>query len=165
MPIQALRDGRLCIYELMAEESAVNYWEKYGSVCFDSSQKAVLTMCTLKTRNKALRSGFNSSPSSEGGISPQDTQNTDTDSSHTATSSDEAAKYTSRHISCCFSFTIRRDKWNVRWIYLTNTADSHHDRWRTCNNSTDRTYRDRIFCPPNPYPIPRAADSRRRTCR
>ena len=22
-----LRDGRLCIYELMAEESAVNYWE------------------------------------------------------------------------------------------------------------------------------------------
>ena len=165
MPIQALRDGRLCIYELMAEESAVNYWEKYGSVCFDSSQKAVLTMCTLKTRNKALRSGLNSSRSSEGGISPQDTQNTDTDSSHTATSSDEAAKYTSRHISCCFSFTIRRDKWNVRWIYLTNTADSHHDRWRTCNNSTDRTYRGRTFCPPNPYPIPRAADSRRRTCR
>lgn len=22
-----MRDGRLCIYELMAEESAVNYWE------------------------------------------------------------------------------------------------------------------------------------------
>ncbi|KAG2185369.1 hypothetical protein INT44_002160 [Umbelopsis vinacea] len=27
VPIQMLREGRLCIYELMAEESAVNYWE------------------------------------------------------------------------------------------------------------------------------------------
>ncbi|EDR01527.1 uncharacterized protein LACBIDRAFT_254568, partial [Laccaria bicolor S238N-H82] len=40
-----MRDGRLCIYQLMAEESAVNYWEKYGHVAFDSSQKAVLTSC------------------------------------------------------------------------------------------------------------------------
>lgn len=139
MPIQALRDGRLCIYELMAEESAVNYWEKYGSVCFDSSQKAVLTMCTLKTRNKSLGSGFNRPSPSEGDISPQDTQNTDTDSSQTATSSDEAVKNTSRHISCCFSFTIRRDKWNVRMFYLTNAADSHHDCWRTCTIFTHFT--------------------------
>ncbi|KAI0061113.1 hypothetical protein BV25DRAFT_1774341, partial [Artomyces pyxidatus] len=43
-----LRDGRLCIYELMAEESAVNYWEKYGNVAFDSTQKAVLTSCVLR---------------------------------------------------------------------------------------------------------------------
>lgn len=27
VPIENLREGRLCIYELMAEESAVNYWE------------------------------------------------------------------------------------------------------------------------------------------
>lgn len=27
VPIEDLREGRLCIYELMAEESAVNYWE------------------------------------------------------------------------------------------------------------------------------------------
>jgi hypothetical protein len=27
VPIEMFRDGRLCIYELMAEESAVNYWE------------------------------------------------------------------------------------------------------------------------------------------
>ncbi|KAG1766278.1 hypothetical protein EDD22DRAFT_950640 [Suillus occidentalis] len=33
-----MRDGRLCIYELRAEGSAVNYWEKYGHVAFDSSQ-------------------------------------------------------------------------------------------------------------------------------
>jgi PAS domain-containing protein len=42
--------GRLCIYELMAEESAVNYWEKYGHVAFDSAQKAVLTSCVLRLR-------------------------------------------------------------------------------------------------------------------
>ena len=49
--IDALREGRLCIYELMAEESAVNYWEKYGAVSFDPGQKAVLTTCVLRTRN------------------------------------------------------------------------------------------------------------------
>ncbi|KAK7027950.1 Transcription factor [Paramarasmius palmivorus] len=43
-----MREGRLCIYELMAEESAVNYWEKYGHVAFDASQKAVLTSCVLR---------------------------------------------------------------------------------------------------------------------
>ncbi|WFD29947.1 Transcription factor [Malassezia sp. CBS 17886] len=54
VPIESLREGCLCIYELMAEESAVNYWEKYGSVSFDPSQKAVLTMCKLRTKNKSL---------------------------------------------------------------------------------------------------------------
>ncbi|KAG2122497.1 hypothetical protein DEU56DRAFT_745974, partial [Suillus clintonianus] len=43
-----MRDGRLCIYELMAEESAANYWKKYGHVACDSSQKAVLTSCVLR---------------------------------------------------------------------------------------------------------------------
>ncbi|KAF8965768.1 hypothetical protein BDZ97DRAFT_1810890 [Flammula alnicola] len=51
-----MRDGRLCIYELMAEESAVNYWEKYGHVAFDSSQKAVLTSCVLRYK-PVLNSG------------------------------------------------------------------------------------------------------------
>jgi hypothetical protein len=59
---ERLREGRLAIYELMAEESAVNYWEKvclrggaarglksaqYGSIAFNSGQKAVLTSCVL----------------------------------------------------------------------------------------------------------------------
>lgn len=39
VPIEMLRDGRLAIYELMAEESAVSYWEKYSSIAFDSGQK------------------------------------------------------------------------------------------------------------------------------
>ena len=32
VPIEDLQAGKLAIYELMAEESAVNYWEKYGNV-------------------------------------------------------------------------------------------------------------------------------------
>ncbi|KAI6019142.1 hypothetical protein EDC04DRAFT_2881276 [Pisolithus marmoratus] len=63
------RQGRLCIYELMAEESAVNYWEKYGHIAFDTTQKAVLT--------------FDSS-------------------------------------TCCFSFTIRRDKWGIPTMIVGN---------------------------------------------
>ncbi|CAG8477118.1 9030_t:CDS:10 [Ambispora gerdemannii] len=48
VPIEMLREGRICIYEIMAEESAVNYWEKYGNIAFDPGQKAVLTSCLLK---------------------------------------------------------------------------------------------------------------------
>ncbi|CAG8574042.1 21459_t:CDS:10 [Dentiscutata erythropus] len=48
VPVEMLREGRLCIYELMMEESAVNYWEKYGNIAFDAGQKAVLTSCLLK---------------------------------------------------------------------------------------------------------------------
>lgn len=89
--------GLLCIYEMMAEDSAVNYWEvcyldvawddsrrhghklsnfitqKYGNIAFDAGQKAVLTSCLLKC---------------------PDPENTSV-------------------ISCCFSFTIRRDKYNM----------------------------------------------------
>lgn len=66
-----LKDGKLAIYELMSEESAVNFWEKYGAIAFDKGQKAVLTTCNLRTRDGIKRK------------------------------------------SCCFSFTIRRDRYNI----------------------------------------------------
>jgi hypothetical protein len=66
-----LRDGKLAIYELMSEESAVNFWEKYGAIAFDKGQKAVLTSCNLRTRDGRRRK------------------------------------------TCCFSFTIRRDRYNI----------------------------------------------------
>lgn len=66
-----LKDGKLAIYELMNEESAVNFWEKYGAIAFDKGQKAVLTSCNLRTKD-----GF-------------------------------------KRKSCCFSFTIRRDRYNI----------------------------------------------------
>ncbi|KAI8992528.1 hypothetical protein BDB01DRAFT_778737 [Pilobolus umbonatus] len=80
VPIEDLREGRLCIYELMAEESAVNYWEKYGNIAFDPGQKAVLTSCLLRN---------------------PDPENTSV-------------------ISCCFSFTIRRDKYNIPTVIVGN---------------------------------------------
>lgn len=66
-----LKDGKLAIYELMSEESAVNFWEKYGAIAFDKGQKAVLTSCNLRTKDGTKRK------------------------------------------SCCFSFTIRRDRYNI----------------------------------------------------
>lgn len=69
--VDDLRDGKLAIYELMTEESAVNFWEKYGSIAFDKGQKAVLTSCNLRTRDGR------------------------------------------RKRPCCFSFTIRRDRYNI----------------------------------------------------
>ena len=66
-----LKDGKLAIYELMSEESAVNFWEKYGAIAFDKGQQAVLTSCNLRTKD-----GF-------------------------------------KRKSCCFSFTIRRDRYNI----------------------------------------------------
>lgn len=69
--VDDLRDGKLAIYELMSEESAVNFWEKYGSIAFDKGQKAVLTSCNLRTRDGRHRR------------------------------------------PCCFSFTIRRDRYNI----------------------------------------------------
>lgn len=53
--VDNLRDGKLAIYELMSEESAVNYWEKYGNIAFDSGQKAVLTSCNLRTKDRRKR--------------------------------------------------------------------------------------------------------------
>jgi hypothetical protein len=97
-----LRDGRLCIYELMAEESAVNYWEKYGNVAFDSTQKAVLTSCVL--RYKPVR-------------------NFGTANSVTARASDaqsEGSPPEEGFINCCFSFTIRRDRWGIPNMIVGN---------------------------------------------
>ncbi|KAG9307902.1 hypothetical protein JVU11DRAFT_12946 [Chiua virens] len=91
-----MRDGRLCIYELMAEESAVNYWEKYGHVAFDSTQKAVLTSCVLRYKpviNTSLdrkKLGGEDTPNEEG------------------------------FVNCCFSFTIRRDKWGIPSMIVGN---------------------------------------------
>ncbi|EPS45049.1 hypothetical protein H072_1068 [Dactylellina haptotyla CBS 200.50] len=48
VPIEQMRDGKLAIYELIAEDSAVSYWEKFGAIAFDPSQKAMLTTCYLK---------------------------------------------------------------------------------------------------------------------
>ncbi|KAK9465044.1 hypothetical protein V1512DRAFT_77743 [Lipomyces arxii] len=82
VPVEELRDGKLAIYEMLSEDSAVNYWEKYGNIAFDSGQKAVLTSCTLKARDGTRR-------------------------------------------SCCFSFTIRRDRYNIPSCIIGNFIPIH----------------------------------------
>ncbi|KAJ1643815.1 Transcription factor, partial [Dispira simplex] len=61
VPLENLREGKLSIYELMMEESAVNYWEKYGNIAFNASQKAVLTSCILRYPSGAISSSTSSS--------------------------------------------------------------------------------------------------------
>ena len=36
------------MHEIIEEHSLVSYWEKFGAIAFDQSQKAMLTMCSLK---------------------------------------------------------------------------------------------------------------------
>ncbi|PPQ75496.1 hypothetical protein CVT26_015820 [Gymnopilus dilepis] len=151
-----LRDGRLCIYELMAEESAVNYWEKYGHVAFDSSQKAVLTSCVLRYKPVLNLGGGASSPiltkaTLSGQLYPRPIHTTLTDEASVATGSVstastngpsaqvQAAAQTTTNgdivkeeeeetdqlmeegfINCCFSFTIRRDKWGIPTMIVGN---------------------------------------------
>ncbi|KAI9009687.1 hypothetical protein BC832DRAFT_597219 [Gaertneriomyces semiglobifer] len=95
LPIEQLKDGKTCIYELMNEDSAVNYWEKYGNIAFDAGQKAVLTSCVL--RNPKARGTSNA---------PHDDPS--------------ASRTTAEDVQCCFSFTIRRDRYNIPLLIAGN---------------------------------------------
>ncbi|GAA94906.1 uncharacterized protein L969DRAFT_96367 [Mixia osmundae IAM 14324] len=87
VPIESLREGRLAIYELMTEESAVHYWQKYADVAFKPDQKAVLTSCVLVNQHALRRK---------------------------RTSASEAI------LNCCFSFTVRRDAYNIPSLIAGN---------------------------------------------
>lgn len=104
-----LRDGRLCIYELMAEDSAVNYWEKYGAVAFDTNQKAVLTTCQLRYKPVLPTSGA-ATPANALSLST---------SSRSSDEHDHPAKEQGV-IDCCFSFTIRRDPYGIPTLIVGN---------------------------------------------
>ena len=70
--------------------------QKYGHVAFDSTQKAVLTSCVLRykplinTSSERKKLGGEDTPSEEG------------------------------FVNCCFSFTIRRDKWGIPSMIVGN---------------------------------------------
>ncbi|CDM37153.1 Zn(2)-C6 fungal-type DNA-binding domain [Penicillium roqueforti FM164] len=81
VPVEGLRDGKLAIHEIIVEDQLVSYWEKFGAIAFDNTQKAMLTSCTLKSPNPNSRSDG---------------------------------------ITCCFSFTIRRDNHNIPSLIVGN---------------------------------------------
>ncbi|KAF2154270.1 hypothetical protein K461DRAFT_285686 [Myriangium duriaei CBS 260.36] len=63
VPMENLRDGRITLHEIMAEDSLVSYWDKFGAIAFDQSQKAILTSCSLrnpdpKSKDPLLRCCF-----------------------------------------------------------------------------------------------------------
>jgi hypothetical protein len=78
-----LEQGNIALHEIIAEPSLVSYWEKFGAIAFDHTQKAILTSCSLK----------NPDPNSK---DPE--------------------------IRCCFSFTVKRDAWNM-WVTSKSRVD------------------------------------------
>jgi len=81
VPVEQLRDGKLSIHEIFVEDSLVSYWEKFGAIAFEASQKAILTSCSLH--------------SPQGEVSGRDTKYKDIERDGM--------------LKCCFSFTIQRD--------------------------------------------------------
>lgn len=106
--IEELREGRVAIYEFMQEESACNYWEKYGAVSFDPGQKAVLTSCVLTRRGR----GGGGGGGDEAGSSSNGGENGRSDAKATAAAA--------APIHCCFSFTIRRDSFGCPTAIVGN---------------------------------------------
>lgn len=138
LPMERLSQGRTCIYELMQEDSAVNYWEKYGNIAFDEGQKAVLTSCVLKNPDgnpmghPGLLAGnatelFNSDfPNLENRRASISGAMPRKGSSSSVSSAVMPAPSGRKTVACCFSFTIRRDKYgmpilsgfSIRWSVL-----------------------------------------------
>jgi hypothetical protein len=103
--------------------------QKYGHVAFDSGQKAVLTSCVLRykpvlNKNPASSSTTASSISSAVGNTGSPTK----DGITIKEESEESGEKDSSNqepmeegfISCCFSFTIRRDKWGIPSMIVGN---------------------------------------------
>ncbi|KAK3697135.1 Transcription factor [Vermiconidia calcicola] len=107
---EKLRDGKLAIHEVIAEDSLVSYWEKFGAIAFDQSQKAILTSCALKTPAGEAEDG-------DGGVERGENSN--------STGKEGAGGGGERHrkqetIKCCFSFTIRRSTHNIPSLIVGN---------------------------------------------
>ena len=102
-------------------------------MAFDSSQKAVLTSCVLRYK-PVLNAGSSSSPIvSKATLSSLclfsffkpltdivGLGSTSSNGSVTAKKDDENQAMEEGFINCCFSFTIRRDKWGIPSMIVGN---------------------------------------------
>ncbi|CAO1638175.1 unnamed protein product [Sympodiomycopsis kandeliae] len=121
--IEELREGRVAIYEFMQEESACNYWEKYGAVSFDTGQKAVLTSCILVPKQinnnnnnfhgAATQTNNSNSVMTSGNVTPKGGNNKEM-------MSPPPPSLEQKTIHCCFSFTIRRDSFGCPTAIVGN---------------------------------------------
>ncbi|WOO85521.1 Regulator of drug sensitivity 2 [Vanrija pseudolonga] len=122
IPAPLFRNGQLCVYELMDEDSAVRFWEGYGKVASEKGQSHLYTYCTLKiplslTRAQQSRTQGNTPsvvPVSQHGsvpdlMLPQAAVGPLGPSGQPGGTIDE--EY--RVIRTCFSMTIRRDRYEI----------------------------------------------------
>ncbi|UJO25048.1 Zinc cluster transcription factor acuM [Fulvia fulva] len=100
VPLEKLRDGRLAIHEIVAEDSLVSYWEKFGAIAFDQSQKAILTSCALKRPVERAKSPVKGDAGEK--------------------ERGEKKQVPMETVRCCFSFTIRRDGHNIPSLIVGN---------------------------------------------
>ncbi|GAA6037953.1 hypothetical protein JCM8097_009506 [Rhodosporidiobolus ruineniae] len=122
VPFEDLQGGKLAIYELMAEESAVNYWEKYGNVAFDVGQKAVLTSCVLVNQSILARHNSSLSSTSSSSSSKSRKRSKPGDSTTTSTAGGGGPPVIPEEalVNACFSFTIRRDSYGIPSMVIGN---------------------------------------------
>ncbi|WVR05463.1 hypothetical protein IAU60_002479 [Kwoniella sp. DSM 27419] len=136
IPASMFRDGQLCVYELMDEESAVRYWEGYAKIAFDTTQRSMSIACTLHIPSSLARHKpryLTAAPSSHIVKSAYPAPPATPDNppqglygeAPSASASDAGAAEEYREIKCCFSVTIRRDAWGVpvaimgQWIPMS----------------------------------------------
>lgn len=48
IPASMFRNGQLCVYELMDEDSAVRYWEGYAKIAFDAGKSSQSFRMTIQ---------------------------------------------------------------------------------------------------------------------
>ncbi|KAK0936116.1 Transcription factor [Friedmanniomyces endolithicus] len=110
VPMERLRDGRLAIHEIVAEESLVSYWEKFGAIAFDWSQKAILTSCTLMVPPPA------EAQVEVGGVGKEGKR----EAAAANCGAEREKEKVGERVRCCFSFTIRRDMHNIPSLIVGN---------------------------------------------
>ncbi|KAG9692842.1 hypothetical protein KCU95_g6746, partial [Aureobasidium melanogenum] len=119
VPMEELRDGKLALHEIMAEDSLVSYWEKFGAIAFDQSQKAILTSCTLKNPSE---DDDDDDKDDKDGVAAKDGVAGKDGKGKSGKQGERGAepKPVKGLRKCCFSFTIRRDIHNIPSVIVGN---------------------------------------------
>ncbi len=88
--------------------------QKYGHVAFDSSQKAVLTSCVLRYKPNLNSTAPNPNSNSAA------TNGSSNGIGNGMKKEEEIGRSEEGLVNCCFSFTIRRDKWGIPSMIVGN---------------------------------------------